>query len=79
MEFHIPLAGSLPDLGAVEETLRSVDPAALVDIDPAGRTLRVTAVLSVSELAALLGVAGLPAAPHQVIQQPSVCCGGCSG
>lgn len=79
MEFHIEINDSLPDPGAIEDAIRAVDPAALVDIDPAGRTLRVAASVEAVELVALIGRAGYPVAPHQVTQIPSICCGGCSG
>lgn len=79
MEFHVDLGGATPDLSLVEETIRAVDPAAVVGLDLSGRTLRVSAVVSPAELVALLGQAGCGVTVHQVAQQPSVCCGGCSG
>lgn len=47
-------------LTQVREAIRAVDPAALVDIDPSGQALRVAAAVDAD----------------QVIQVPSVCCGG---
>lgn len=79
MEFHIAITGSSPDLNAVDTAIREVDPAALVDIDPTGATLRVVASVPVNELAALISQAGYPVVQQQVVQQPSTCCGGCSG
>jgi hypothetical protein len=75
MEFHIRLSGSAPDPDIIEDAIRSVDPSALVDIDPASATLRIAASVSVKELVALIGRTGLPVAPSH----PSICCGGCSG
>lgn len=79
MEFEIELTGPAPDLGAVEEAVRALDPAALVAPGADGRRLKVAAALSVTELARLLRQAGCPVATHQIVQLPSVCCGGCSG
>jgi hypothetical protein len=79
MEFHIRFSGSAPDPDIIEDAIRSVDPSALVDIDPASDTLRIAASVSVKELVALIGRTGLPVAPSQVTQLPSICCGGCSG
>ena len=79
MEFNIKMAGSPPDLGAIEHAIRAVDPSALVDLDPQGRTLRVAASVDAAELVSLISQAGYPVAQHQVAQVPSICCGGCSG
>jgi hypothetical protein len=79
MEFEIELSGPVPDLGAVEEAIRAVDPAALVASGAGGHSLRLAAALSVTELMALLKQAGCPVAAYQIVQLPSVCCGGCSG
>jgi hypothetical protein len=79
MEFHIRLAGAAPDPAAIEDALRSVDPSALVDIDPLSPTLRIATSVDARQLVALVAQAGYPIAPHQVTQLPSLCCGGCSG
>lgn len=79
MEFHIDTAGSTPDLGVIEAAIAAVDPSVLVDLDPAGHTLRVAASVDAVELISLLRQAGYPVAGHQVFQVPSICCGGCSG
>lgn len=79
MEFHIRLAGPVQDIDAIEWAIRVVDPSALVDIDPAGGMLRVAASLDARALLRLIDRAGYPAAPHQLTQVPSICCGGCSG
>ena len=77
MEFHIAIGAVLPDLAHIDESLRAVDPAALVDIDSA--TLRIATSLGASELQSVLATAGYPIASNQLTQLPSICCGGCSG
>lgn len=79
MEFHVHLAGQRPDLGAVEHTLLDADPAALVDLDASGETLRVAGAFTAVDIVVLMRQAGHPVAPQQVEQLPSICCGGCSG
>lgn len=79
MEFHIRFCGSPPAADAIEEIVRSVDPAAMVDIGPGTDTLRIATAIDVVELAALVSQAGIEVAPSQVVRQPSICCGGCSG
>lgn len=79
MEFNIKMVGSPPDLRAIEHAIQAVDPSALVDLDPQGRTLRVAAAVDAAELVSLISQAGYPVARHQVAQVPSICCGGCSG
>lgn len=79
MEFHISMLVPIVDLDAIEQAIGEVDPAAVIDVDPAGLTLRVAASLDAVELVALLAQAGYPVAEHQVLQLPSICCGGCSG
>jgi hypothetical protein len=79
MEFHVRLDGASPDLGALGDSLREVDPSALLDVDPAGQVVRVAAALQPGELVRLFGDAGWPVSTAQVRQLPSICCGGCSG
>ena len=78
MEFHIRLPGPI-DPGAIEQALHAVDPAAIVDIDPATRALRVAAAVSAEHLLELLHAAGYRLHLVQITQTPSICCGGCSG
>ena len=79
MEFHVKTAGWAPDVDVILDAVRAVDPSALVDIDPAGGMLRVAASVDAAALIALVNQAGYAVAPEQVIQLPSICCGGCSG
>lgn len=77
MEFIVQIAGPAPDVGVIDEALRAVDPAALVDLEEG--TLRVAGAFNVRTLASLLLMAGCPVAPGHITPLPSVCCGGCSG
>ncbi|MGV8961389.1 MAG: hypothetical protein ACOH1V_13575 [Stenotrophomonas sp.] len=79
MEFNIRLHAAQIDLPAIETQLQALDPAGLVDVDGAGKTLRVSANVIESELAMLLAKAGYPTALEQIARVPSVCCGGCGG
>lgn len=79
MEYHINFCGSAPSASAIEDIVREVDPAAMVDIGQGAATLRIAASIGVGELAALVSRAGIAVAPSQVVQLPSICCGGCSG
>ena len=79
MEFNIRMAGSKPELGAIERAVHLVDPGAVVDIAPDGKTLRVAASVDAALLVSLINQAGYQVTPNQVAQAPSICCGGCSG
>jgi hypothetical protein len=79
MEFHIKFSGSAPDPEVIEDAIRAVDPAALVDIEPAADTLRIAASINAIELAELISQTGFEVAPSQITQLASICCGGCSG
>jgi copper chaperone CopZ len=79
MEFHVKTTGCAPDVDVILEAVRAVDPSAMVDIDPSGDMLRVAASVDATALIALVNQAGYAVAPDQVIQLPSICCGGCSG
>jgi len=79
MEYHIKLTKPLADLGAIEAELQTIDPAAQIDVDKPKQHLRVAAHMEVPELVSALDRAGYPVLPHQVIQLPSICCGGCGG
>lgn len=67
------------DLGLVTEMLTAFDPAAIVDIDGSGSTLRFSTFLGTAEIVPLLRAAGVPLPGSRVKQVPSECCGGCSG
>jgi len=79
MEYHIPVRAPLAAFEAIDDAIRDADPAALVDIDPAGTTLRISTLLPRVQVAGLVSAAGYPVETGQVHQLPSICCGGCSG
>ncbi|MBJ6985520.1 hypothetical protein [Luteimonas sp. MC1750] len=78
MEFHVRASRPLPPLAVIEDALLAFDPAAVVDLDPA-QGLRVSAAIDAAQLVDLLNGVGGAVLPAEVEQQPSVCCGGCSG
>ena len=78
MEFHVRLPAVAADLGEIEAGLIGVDPAAVADLD-AGGTLRVATTASPGEIAGVLAGCGLQVPEQDILPQPSVCCGGCSG
>ncbi|MGY1459478.1 MULTISPECIES: hypothetical protein [unclassified Luteimonas] len=78
MEFHVRASRPMPPLAVIEDALLAFDPSAVVDIDPA-HGLRVNAAIDAAQLMALLNEVGGAVEPGEVEQQPSVCCGGCSG
>ena len=75
--FESPVAA--PDVAPLDRVIVDLDPAAVVDLDVDGRTIRMATVLTRAELLACLAAAGLPADNAHLRQLPSVCCGGCSG
>jgi hypothetical protein len=79
MHFNVKISTSKPDVDAIEEAIREVDPSALVDIDPTGQTLRVAASIPASQLLELMGDAGYPVMEERLERVPSECCGGCGG
>lgn len=79
MEYHVQFDHPLPSPDAIEDAIRGFDMAATIAIDaPAGR-LRVATWIVVADLMQALAQAGEPVRAEQVVQQPSVCCGDCSG
>ena len=79
MEYIIRLGDTPADLAAIEQQLLEIDPAALIDHDPATATLRCSTCALEVELLPALARAGQRLAPTAIELQPSVCCGGCSG
>ena len=79
MEFHIEIHDLRPDVAAINAAIGAIDPAAVADIDAAGATLRIAALIESPELIQLLSQAGFPVSPRQLTQLPSICCGGCGG
>ncbi|MDW2982341.1 MAG: hypothetical protein WBG81_12725 [Rhodanobacter sp.] len=79
MEFHIALTSASPEPAVVQDALFDLDPTAVVDLDMSGQVLRVSAAMTAVDLAEVLRQLGWPVAVEQVVQLPSICCGGCSG
>jgi hypothetical protein len=79
MEFSFRTTGAAIDLAALERRLVAIDPAAVLDLDESGQTLRVATTATCDELLACLRAAGMEADAGDLDQLPSVCCGGCSG
>jgi hypothetical protein len=68
------------DLAAIERAATAlVDPAALIDLDKGGRTLRLATCATHEEVVAALNSAGIGQAAYDLMQLPSECCGGCGG
>ena len=79
MEYAFELPCAMPDLSPLDRAIIGLDPAALVDMDAGGRTIRMATVLTRDELLSCMRESGLPAEPSRLRQLPSMCCGGCSG
>jgi hypothetical protein len=77
MEFHIAMGTSPMDIVVIDEAIRDLDPAAVVDLD--GNTLRVATSLEVRALTSAIRSTGIALDERQVTQLPSICCGACSG
>ena len=72
MEFHIAIGATLPDLAHIDESLRAVDPAALVDID--NETLRgaMTVVLFWDQSCSFCGAMDAENIEHQMTVMQAV-------
>ncbi|KZC39572.1 MULTISPECIES: hypothetical protein [Rhodanobacter] len=79
MEFHIALTEASPDPAVVQDALFNVDPTAVADLDMSGLVMRVSASATAADLIEVLRQVGWSVAPKQVVQLPSICCGGCGG
>lgn len=78
MEFRVQLAGTRVDQDTLRALLFDIDPAAVLDLDRDGSTLRVAAETSAATLMELLQRSGCPVPPAQILEVPSFCCGDCS-
>lgn len=79
MEFHFAMSEPQAALPGIERALLEVDPVSLIDIDPDGRRMRVSVSLSAAELLDLIQCCGYELSADDIVQLPSICCGGCSG
>ena len=79
MEFHIALTDASPDPSVIQDALFDVDPTAVADLDMSGLVLRVSSSATVADVIEVIRGTGWAVAPEQVVQLPSICCGGCGG
>ncbi|MEO6173415.1 MAG: hypothetical protein ABIP02_09895 [Arenimonas sp.] len=79
MKFTIQTNGVAMDVSAIELALTEADPAAMIDLDKANSSLRISSCLDDTELMTLMKDAGFPVASSDVRGVPSECCGGCGG
>lgn len=79
MKFRIKTEGHNIDVFTIEQALSKIDPAAMIDIDRASSSLRVSTCLNDVELLNLITSAGFPIPSENLQGIPSDCCGGCSG
>ena len=78
MEFHVRLQAAEVDVHVIEDSLVELDPAALADLDDRG-VLRLATSADEQEIARVLAGTGHVVRLEDVVRQPSVCCGSCSG
>jgi hypothetical protein len=79
MEYHIDMDGMKPDLRAIEDALYDLDPAVIVAMARDGNTLRIATYIPMTDLLSLIRQAGCQLERRQVVELPSICCGGCGG
>ncbi|MCW8808864.1 MAG: hypothetical protein OQK79_12265 [Rhodanobacter sp.] len=79
MEFHIALTEACPGPEVIQDVMFDVDPNAVVDLDMSGLVMRISSYVTVTDLIEVLRQSGWTVAPEQVVQLPTICCGGCSG
>ncbi len=79
MEFHIALTDACPAPDVVQDVMFDFDPNAVVDLDMSGLVMRISSYVTVTDLIVALRQSGWAVAPEQVVQLPTICCGGCSG
>lgn len=79
MKFNIKTKGQAMDVSVIEQALFKIDPSAVIDMDNANASLRVSTCLDDSELSSLMTEAGFPVSTSDVQGVPSECCGGCGG
>ena len=78
MEFSLRVTRS-PDVAALERRLLDLDPSALLDLAGDGLEVRISSMATAQELLDCVRAAGVDVQAGDLVQLPSVCCGGCSG
>lgn len=79
MEFHIALTDTSPAPGVIQDALFDMDPGVMVDLDMSGLVMRISSIVGTPDLVQVLRQTGWEVAPKQIVQLPSICCGGCGG
>ena len=79
MQYRLDTPGPVTDLAVIERAITALDAAAVLDLDPGGKALRVSTVLGEQELLQAFAAAGHVADAAQLERLPSECCGGCGG
>ena len=79
MRYTVKNPGGTFDLDAAQARLQAEDPAAMLDLDASGTTLRLATVLLDAELRALVAAAAIGGGVLDLEREPSECCGGCGG
>ncbi|MEO6517534.1 MAG: hypothetical protein ABIO17_00875 [Pseudoxanthomonas sp.] len=79
MQYTIESSAPQADLALLRRGLDEVDPAAMVDMDPASGQVRISTLIGAAELLTLVKAAGYPVGADALQQLPSQCCGGCGG
>ncbi|MFC5582768.1 hypothetical protein [Rhodanobacter terrae] len=79
MEFHIALTDTSPAPGVIQDALFDMDPGVVVDLDMSGLVMRISSIVGTPDLVQVLRQTGWEVAPKQIVQLPSICCGGCGG
>ncbi len=79
MEFHIVVTGGASEPSVIENALFDIDPTAVADLDMSGLVLRISSSATIADLIVVLAQTGWVVTPEQVVQLPSICCGGCGG
>jgi hypothetical protein len=79
MEFHIVVTEAASEPNVIENALFDIDPTAVADLDMSGLVLRISSSATIADLIVALGQTGWVVTPEQVVQLPSICCGGCGG
>lgn len=79
MEFHIALTDACPGPDVIQDAMIGIDPSALVDLDMSGLVMRISSYVPANDVIELLHRSGWAVTPEQVVELPSICCGGCGG
>jgi hypothetical protein len=79
MQYEIADVPGTLDLPLFMRLMTDADPAAVVDLAPGTRTLRMSTILGTHAVIDVLGRIGIEVDSTAVDQLPSQCCGGCGG